>query len=131
MAEIKQQEPPQHRCYCNWSGSSAAMESDILVEGFRLSEQAHGIRYMRVIGVGDSSLMANLQQSVAYSPFITKIECANHVCKSYRLRLEKLAKDHPEFQGRGGLTQRIMQRLTVDAHLAIKMHSKTGNVTQL
>ena len=57
------------------------MESDILVEGFRLSEQAHGIRYMREIGDGDSSLMANLQQSVAYCPFITKIECANHVCK--------------------------------------------------
>ena len=131
MAENKQQEPPQHRCYRNWSGSSAAMESEILVEGFRLSEQAHGIRYMHVIGDGDSSLMANLQQSVAYGPFITKIECANHVCKSYRSRLEKLAKDHPEFRGRGGLTQRIMQRLTVGARLAIKMHSKTGNVTQL
>ena len=131
VAENKQQEPPQHRCYRNWSSSSAAMESCILVEGFRLSEQAHGIRYMPVIGDGDSSLMANLQQSVAYGPFITKIECANHVCKSYRSRLEKLAKEHQEFRRRGGLTQRIMRRLTVGARLAIKMHSKTGNVTQL
>ena len=67
MTQNKQQEPPQHRCYRgNWGGSSAAMESDILVEGFRSSEQAHGICYMRVIGDGDSSLMADLQQSVAY-----------------------------------------------------------------
>ena len=61
------------------------MESDILVEGFRSSEQAHGICYMRVIGDGDSSLMANLQQLVAYGPFITKIECANHVCKELQI----------------------------------------------
>ena len=95
MAENEQQEAPQHRCYHNWSGSSAAMESDILVEGFHLSEQAHGIRYMRVTGDGDISLMENLQQMVAYGPFITKIECVKYVCKSYILRLEKLAKDHP------------------------------------
>ena len=28
-----------HRCYCNWSGSSAAMESDIIAEGFSLSDK--------------------------------------------------------------------------------------------
>ena len=98
VSEKKQQEPPQHRCYRNWSGSSAAMESDILVEGFRMSEQTHGIQYLHVIGDGDSSLMANLQQSVAYGPFTEKIECVNHVCKGYRSRLEKLAKNHPKFE---------------------------------
>ena len=56
------------------------MESDILVERFRLSEQTHGMQYLHVIGDGDSSLMANLQLSVAYSPFTEKIECVTHVC---------------------------------------------------
>ena len=79
----KEKEPPQHSCYQNWSGSSAAMESDIVLEGFRLSKQTHSIRYMRVIGDGDSSVMATLQQSVVYGPFIQKIECANHDCKGY------------------------------------------------
>ena len=31
-------ETPKHTCYCNWNGSSAGMESDILAEGFNLSE---------------------------------------------------------------------------------------------
>ena len=57
------------------------MESDILVERFRLSEQTHDMRYLHVIGDGDSSLMANLQLTVAYGPPTEKTECVNHVCK--------------------------------------------------
>ena len=52
-------------------------------------------------------------------------------CKCYRSRLESLAKDHPEFRGKGGLTKRAIQRLTVGARIAIRMHSKTKNVSQL
>ena len=113
----------------NWSGSSAGMESDIVLEGFQLSEQTHGIRYMHIIGDGDSSVMTTLQQSVVYGPLIQKIECANHACKGYRSRLEKLAADHPEFRGRRGLTKRAMQRLTVGA--CFRMHSEAGNIQQL
>ena len=124
VAEKQQKPTPHHRCYCNWSGSSAAMKSDIIVEGFRLSEQAHGLRYMRIIGDGDSSAMANLQQCVTYGPFITKIECTNHACKCYRSRLETLVKDHPEFRGKGGLTKQAIQCLTVGARIAIKCTAK-------
>ena len=72
VSEKQEKEPPEHRCYRNWSGSSAGMESDIVLEGFRLSEQTHGIRYMRIIGDVDSLVMATLQQSVAYGPLIEK-----------------------------------------------------------
>lgn len=65
IAENKGQEPPQHKCYKNWNGSSPAMETDILCEGFRLSETQYGIRYLYVIGDGDSSVMANIRQSVS------------------------------------------------------------------
>ena len=75
--------------------------------------------------------MANISTTVPYGQFVQKVECANHACKSYRSRLEALAKDHPEFCGRGGLTKRIVQRLTVGARVAIRMHSKTGDAQQL
>ena len=49
-------QPPPHTCFMNWNGSSAAMETDIIVEGFKKCEQQHGIRYTTFIGDGDSSL---------------------------------------------------------------------------
>ena len=107
------------------------MESDIIIEGFRLSEQMQGVRYMCVIGDGDSSVMANIHQYITYGPYVEKIECANHACKCYRNCLEESVKDHPEFRGRGGLTKRAIQRMTTGARIAIKMHSKTGDVEQL
>ncbi len=57
----KNQESPQHRCYKNWNGSSASMETDIICEGFTNSEVQYGIRYMFVVGDGDSSVMANIR----------------------------------------------------------------------
>ena len=131
VARNKTQEPPPHRCYLNWTGSSVAMESDIISEGFRQAEEMHGLRYIRVIADGDSSMMCTIRQSVVYGIFVEKIECANHACKCYRSRLEQLAKDHPVYRGRGGLTKRAIQRITIGARLAIKMHSHTGNVKQL
>jgi hypothetical protein len=44
----KRAEVPQHKCYCNGSGSSSSMECDIIAEGFSLSES-----YMFAIHVGD------------------------------------------------------------------------------
>ena len=85
--------------------SSASMETNIVSEGFCLSERHHGVRYMRVTVNGDSSVMATLIQSVQYGPFIQKIECANCAYKCYRIRLESFAKDHPQFTGKGGLTK--------------------------
>ena len=131
IAEKRESIPQQHRCFKNWSLSSTAMEADMISEGFRLSESHHEVRYMRLIGDGDSSVMATITTTVPYGPFVRKIECANHACKAYRSRLEKLAKDHPEFRGKGGLTKRVIQRLTIGARIAIRMHSQTGNVQQL
>ena len=75
---------------------------------------------MRVTADGDSSMI--LIQTVPYGPLIQKIECANHACKAYRSSLEKLAKDHPQFTGKGRLTKRVCARM------ATRMHSRTGKV---
>ena len=84
IAESKKEDPPRHHCYKNWDGSSAAMESDIISEGFRLSESMYGLRYMRIVGDGDSSVMSTIVQTVPYGMFVTKIECANHACNEHR-----------------------------------------------
>ena len=51
----------EHNCFKNWAGSSTAMESDIIVEGFNLSESMHGLRYMQFIG--DRQLSSLLRES--------------------------------------------------------------------
>ena len=81
--ENKSQEILSHKCFRTSNSSSASMEANIICEGFLLSEVQHGIRYMFVVGNGDSSVMANIRSSVPYGIFITKIKCANHACKSY------------------------------------------------
>jgi hypothetical protein len=35
------------------------MESDIIIEGFKRSIEMHGVKYMRLIGDGDSSISKN------------------------------------------------------------------------
>ena len=107
------------------------METDIICEGFTNSEVQYGIRYMFVVGDGDSSVMANIRSSVLYGIFVTKIECANHACKAYRSHLEELVRICPQYKGKGGLTKRVMQWLTIGARIAIKYHSKDKSVNNL
>ena len=55
------------------------METDILLEGFRAAESTHGVRYMRMVGDGDSSVYPTLLLSVpVWGQDIQNIECANH-----------------------------------------------------
>ena len=111
--------------------SSASEETDIICEGFRMSETLYGIQYMFAIGNGDSSVMANIRSSVPYGIFVTKIECANHACKAYRSRLEEPVRDCPQYKGKGGLTKRVIQCLTTGARIAINHHSKNRDDAKL
>ena len=104
--------PKEHKCFRNWDGSSRAMETDMIVEGFKAAESMHGLRYMRMTGDGDSSVLANVQ-----------------AC--YHSRLEKIVQDFPKYKGKDKLTQRAMKQLTVGARCAIKMHNLSKDVEQL
>ena len=111
---------PSHQCFKNWNGTSCAMESDIIVEGFQLSEQMHGIRYMWFIGDGDSSVYHAVVTNVpSYGRHVQKVECANHAVKCYRNRLEALCKEHPEYCRHHGLSEAKMKRITHGARCAI------------
>ena len=132
IAENAGQEAPAHMCYRNWKGSSPAMESDILVEGFRQAETTHGVRYMQLIGDGDSSVLSSIHERVpVWGRYVRKIECVNHALKNYRAKLETIVKDKPSYKGAGKLTQKAIRRLTAGARAAIRMHASTRDVNQL
>lgn len=76
------EEPHKHRCFKNWDGSSGAMEADIIVEGFNLSESQHGLRYTRFIADGDSSVFSKIKREVTYGTSVTKVACKNHAVKN-------------------------------------------------
>ena len=121
----------KHQCHKNWDDSSSEMEADIILEGFKKSEQMHGVRYMRFVGDGDSSVHPTLLQYVpVWGRYIKKLECANHACKCYRASLEKLATNNPSYKGKGGLTEKMRRRLTSSARCAIKMRSKEADKTK-
>ncbi len=120
--------PAEHECFRNWDQSSAAMENDVILEGFLQAEATHGVRYTRYIGDGDSSVMANLLEHgpswCQAEKGLTKLECANHVCKGIRGKLEQLVLDKPHFKGAGGLTKGIRVRLTTAIRCAIRMRTE-------
>jgi hypothetical protein len=73
-----------HLCFKNWDGSSSAMESDIILEGYKLSMEMHGVKYAFLVGDGDSSVYKKILESKPYGTFmVQKIECANHLLRNY------------------------------------------------
>ena len=65
----------------NWTESSQAMEAYIIVKGFQQAEEKYGLRYIRFIGDGDSSVYEHIQEAVpVWGCHVTKLECANHSC---------------------------------------------------
>lgn len=115
----------EHECFKNWDGSSSSMESDIILEGFRVAEKQHGLRYTNFIGDGDSSVHTTLISGVpGWGHAITKQECANHAVKCYRSALENLVKDKPHYKGRHKLTEVQRKRLASAVRCAIIMRSK-------
>ena len=56
ISKWKNSPPTSHQYYRNWSSTSCGMEASIIAEGFQLSEQMHGARYLWFIGDGDSSM---------------------------------------------------------------------------
>lgn len=49
-AQNKGKQPPDHLCHKNWDKSSTAMETDIIVEGFKKSIQLYSLKFTKVIG---------------------------------------------------------------------------------
>jgi len=86
--ELKKSTSP-HLCYKNWTGTSTAMESDIIVDGFNQSIKTHNLIYRNLIGDGDSSVKKKLRMIKPYGSdlLVEKIECTNHILRNYLTRL--------------------------------------------
>ena len=60
----------------------------------------HGLRYLCLIGDGDSSVYHSVVTRVpTYGRDITKVECANHAVKCFQNRLEAFCNDKPQYRG--------------------------------
>ena len=64
QSQTKIVEPPTHECFKNWNQSAQSMKADIILEGFLSCKSVHGLRYMRIIADGDSSVYSTIQQTV-------------------------------------------------------------------
>ncbi|XP_076081060.1 uncharacterized protein LOC143051967 [Mytilus galloprovincialis] len=115
----------EHTCFKNWDQDSQSMESDVILQGFLEAEKKHGVRYMRIVGDGDSSVFAKIREEVpGWGRSVKKEECANHVSKCFRSNLEKLVTDNPLYKGRHHLSKTTRVRLVSALRCAIRVHSK-------
>ena len=81
----------------NWTESSQAIESVIILDGFLKCFEVHGVRYIKIVADGDSSVYSNIIENVpVWGPYVQKLACANHVCKC----LEQLVLDKPHYKGK-------------------------------
>ncbi|XP_050303674.1 uncharacterized protein LOC126741321 [Anthonomus grandis grandis] len=82
---------PEHVCYKNWSNTSTAMESDIIVEGFRKSLEMYNIIFKRLVGDGDSSVYKKLVKARPYgSLLVDKVECKNHLLRNFCAKIREI-----------------------------------------
>lgn len=101
------------------------MEADMVAEGFCLSEEMHGVKYLKFIADGDSSTFAKIKEKVPYGSSVRKVECTNHALKNYGKHLYKLKKDtNLSLAGRKLLTQNAIECLQKNAKRAIQYHSE-------
>lgn len=93
-AENRKHTVPDHICFKNYTGSSSAMESTALVEGFKTSMSTHKLIYARLIADGDSSTHRNIEKSKPYGNLLVeKIECTNHLLRNYCTKLDELTRN--------------------------------------
>lgn len=90
----KNRNPRVHQCFKNFTGSSTAMESTIIVEGFKLSLEMYGLIYGRLISDGDSSTYAKILEARPYPQFtVEKVECRNHLLRNLCNKIDSLISD--------------------------------------
>lgn len=90
----KETTPPSHTCFKNYEGASTGMEAESIVEGFKLSERMHGIRYSKLIADGDSSTYKKILEARPYKNItVEKIECRNHLLRNFCNKLKAITTE--------------------------------------
>ncbi|KYN10344.1 Aminopeptidase N [Trachymyrmex cornetzi] len=100
------------------------MEPDAMVEMFSRSESLYNVRYAYYIGDGDSKTHKSIQDAKPYGDFpVVKKECIGHVQKRLGTRLRNLKKEVKNLGGRGKLTGKLIDELSVYYGLAIRRNT--------
>lgn len=114
-------------CLANHEGNSGKMEIDGAIEMFKRSKDLHGVKYLSYIGDGDCKTYKDIIESQPYGENITVIkkECVGHVQKRMGPRLRNIKKDKKGLGGRGKLTGKLIDELSVYYGLAIRRHKNS------
>ncbi|XP_025995823.2 uncharacterized protein LOC113005069 [Solenopsis invicta] len=108
-------------CRANHVESAGKMEVEAIVEMFKRSETLHGVKYENYIGDGDSKTYSSILNAAPYEDItVNKKECIGHVQKRMGTRLRECKKKNKGLGGKGKLTGKMIDKLTVCYGLAIR-----------
>lgn len=114
-------ETHEENCQANHEGSAGKMEVDAVTEMFKRSESLHNLRYENYVGDGDSKTFKGIVDSQPYLHFIVKKkECIDHVQKRAGTRFRNIKKRTKGLGGRGKLTAKLIDELSIYYGLAIR-----------
>ena len=90
------------------------MGVDAVIEMFQRSESLYNVKYANYIGDGDSKTFRGILDSEPYDDFIvSKKERNDHVQKRMDTRLGKFKKSTKVLGGRGKLTGKLIDELSI------------------
>ncbi len=123
IAQKKTTPVRDHNCNQNYSGPSSGMESDIILEGFKKSEE-EGARFYKFIADGDSSTYKAIRDMRIYQNpdlFVEKLECVNHLYRNFRSKFNFISK---VTKFNAALRKHITPKRGVDIVKGIKVAAK-------
>lgn len=111
-------------CQSNHEGSSGKMEVDGMIEMFQRSLELHNVKYSQYVGDGDSKTFKGILDAKPYEDIdVRKKECIAHVQKRMGTRLRNLKKNTKGLGGKGKLTGRLIDDLTLYYGLGIRRNT--------
>ncbi|XP_029177185.1 uncharacterized protein LOC114945237 [Nylanderia fulva] len=114
-------ETHENECQANHEGSAGKMEVDAVIEMFQRSNSLHNLKYANYVGDGDSKTFKGIMDSEPYADFtVMKKECIDHVQKRMGTRLRNLKKNTKGLGGKGKLTGKLIDELSIYYGLAIR-----------
>lgn len=106
-------------CESNHEGSAGKMEVNSATQMFARAEEKNDVKYINYVGDGDSKTFKAI---VEQNPHVLKKECIDHTQKRMGTRLRQLVKKTKGLSGRGKLTGKLIDELTIYYGLAIRRH---------
>jgi len=106
-------------CEANHEGSAGKMEVDAATKMFARADEKNGVSYINYVGDGDCKTFKAI---VEQNPNVKKKECIDHVQKRMGTRLRKLVSNTKGLSGRGKLTGKLIDELSIYYGLAIRRH---------